>query len=295
MWFIVVSIPPVLVIVGTWFGFVIWRKAGLRSREFSLPRKKLHELSVDDVKPKVDLMTSRLAWFATALVFLLSSVFGVLVSVVVILEMRRDSLGRSLIIGSSFVTAIMILVFWIKRSRQHLGPRFLDKLMRKTSERTVSPRWIGFFNGFAFAAIAFIVGGSCSVIASLGRSSDEVNRQVSDLGMLLFAGAVFLVASVLEINQLHRWSGVVVSEHVRPEIHNAAAVMAGTVGLLFSFMLAATYVPAVVVLQYRAAAVNQSVGSNLQNAFRIAVVLSPLLVGLGSSLWSSSSFGQPSR
>src|SRR5256885_198134 len=83
--------------------------------------------------------------------------------------------------------------FWIGRSRKPLGPLFLDKLMEETSGKIV-PHWLtGFFNGFAFVAIAFIVGGSCSVIASVGRSPDDVSRQVSGLGMLLFAGAVFLV------------------------------------------------------------------------------------------------------
>src|SRR5256885_297316 len=192
MWLVI--IPPVLVIVGTGFGFIIWRKAGLRSEHsFSLPDKDLKELSIDEVRTMVDLMTSRLAWFATATVFFLSSVSGILVSVMVILQMRSDYLGRFLIIGSSLITAIMILGFWIGRSRKPLGPLFLDKLMEETSGKIV-PHWLtGFFNGFAFVAIAFIVGGSCSVIASVGRSPDDVSRQVSGLGMLLFAGAVFLV------------------------------------------------------------------------------------------------------
>jgi hypothetical protein len=206
--------------------------------------------------------------------------------------MRSDNLGR-FIIGSSLVTAITILVFLMRRSGQPFGPVFLDKLMKETSEKIVPPWLIRFFNGLAFAAVAFIVGGSCSVIVSVGRLPDEVSNQVSNLGMLLIAGAVFLVACVLEINQLHRWSGVAVPKDVRSEIHKAAAVMAGTVGLLFSFMLAAMYVPAFVVLQYRASDVNQSVGTTLQNVFNIAVVLSPLLVGLISSFWNSSSGQAP--
>jgi hypothetical protein len=293
MWFFI-FIPPALVIAGTWFGFIVWRKADLRNPQvFSLPDKFLVDLSIDEVRPMVDQMTSRLAWFATAIVYFLSSLYGVFYSVIVILRMRSDNLGRSLIIGSSLVTGIMILVFLMMRSGKPFGPVFLDRLMEETSEKIV-PLWlIRFFNGLAFAAVAFIVGGSCSVITSVGRSPDEVSRQISNLGMLLFAGAVFLVTCVLEINQLHRWSGVAVPKNVRPEIHKAAAVMAGTVGLLFSFMLAATYVPAFVVLQYRASAVNQSVGSNLQNVFNIIAVLSPLLVGLVSSLWNSSSGPAP--
>jgi hypothetical protein len=293
MW-LAVCIPPGLVILGTWFGFTIWRMAKLRSEEdFSLPDKNVEDLSIDDVRPLVDRMTSRLAWFATAVVYFLSSVSGIIVSVLVIWRMRSDNLGRYLIIGSSLVTAGVILRFWMRRSGDPVGPLFLDRLMEETSGKIVSHRLIGFFNGFAFVAIAFIVGGSCSVIASVGRSPDEVSRQVSNLGMLLFAGAVFLVTCVLEINQLHRWSGVAVPKDVQPEIHKAAAVMAGTVGLLFSFMLAATYVPALWVLQDRASAVNQSVGSTLQNVFNIVVVLSPLLVGLISSFLNSSSSPAP--
>jgi hypothetical protein len=292
MWFFV-CIPPALVIAGTVFGFIIWRMAKLRSKDFSLPDKDVIELSINDVKPMVDLMTSRLAWFATAVVYFLSSVSGILISIIVIVRMRSDSLGRFLIIGSSSATAIIILVFWMRRSEENLAPPFLDKLMKETSEKIVHHRLLGFFNGLAFVAVAFIVGGSCSVIASVGRSPDEVSRQVNNLGMLLFVGAVFLVACVLEINQLHRWSGVILPNEVRPEIHRAAAVMAGTVGLLFSFMLAATYVPAFVVLQYRASAIDQSVGSTLQNAFNIVVVLSPLIVGLISGFWNSSSEQAP--
>jgi hypothetical protein len=292
MWLVV--IPPLLVIAGTGFGFIIWRKANLRSKYvFSLPDKEFDKLSIDDLRPMVDQMTARLAWFATATVFFLSSVSGIFVSVLVILRMRSDNLGRSLIIGSSSITAIVILGFWMKRAGEPVGPLFLDRLMEETSGKVIPQGLIGFFNGFAFVAIAFIVGGSCSVIASLGRSPDEVSRQVSGLGMLLFAGAVFLVTCVLEINQLHRWSGVILPKDVRSEIHRAAAVMAGTVGLLFSFMLAATYVPAFVVLQYRANDVNLSVGSTLQNVFNFVVVLSPLLVGLISSFWNSSSTPEP--
>jgi hypothetical protein len=168
-------------------------------------------------------------------------------------------------------------------------------MIRKTSGNVVSPRWlIAFFNGLAFVGIVFIVGGSCSVIASGGRSADEVSHQVNELGLLLFAGAALLVTSVLEINQLHRWSSLAVTKDVRPQVHKAAAVMAGAVGLLFSFMLVATYVPAIIVLQDRAVAVNQSVGSTLSSVFHIAIVLSPLLVGLGSGFWTSSSFDQSS-
>lgn len=282
MWF-AVYIPPVLVIAIFAVGFIIWRKAKLRSEElFSLKGKDPKRLSVKDVKPMVDLMTSRLAWFATATVFFVASLSCIVVSLKVILEMRSDSLSRSLLIGLPPVTAILgYLGFRLLRSSQYSGPLFLDQLLNKTSGDVVSLQVIGFFNALAFVGIAFIVGGSCAVIASTGRSPDEVSRQVNDLGMLLYAGAALLVTSVLEINQLHRWSGIAVAEDVRHEIHRAAAVLAGTVGTLFSLMLAAAYVPAFMVLQSRGVPAN---------AFHFGVVLSPFFVGLASTVWSSFSW-----
>lgn len=294
MWFVVL-IPPLMFIAISWSGFYIWRKADLRNPKFfSLPDKDPDKLSIEDVRPIVDRMTSRLAWFATAIVFYLSAFISIVASIIVITQMRSDNLGRFLIIGSSLALPVIFLIFWIwqtGRPVQPAGPLFLDRLRKETSEEIVHPRLIGVFNVVAFFAIAFIVGGSCSIISSPGRSPDEVSHQVSNLWILLITGAIFLVTCVLEINQLHRWSGVAVSNDVRPEIHRAAAVMAGTIGLLFSLMLTATYLPAVTVLQYRASAVNLSVGSPLQNVFNIVAVLSPLLVGLVSSLWNSA-FGQ---
>jgi hypothetical protein len=281
-----------LILVATIFaaGIIIWRRAKLREPDFALPAKPLLELTVKDLKPLVDRLTYRLAWFATATVFFIVSLSSIFVSVMVIREMRSDNFGRILIIGLASLAAIITLVVWLKRSKQHSGPLFLEELIANTSEK-FAPHWfVGLGNALAFIGVAFFIGGSCSIIASTGRSAEDVSRQMHDLGILLYAGAAFLVASVLEINQLHRWSGDCVSEDVRPEIHRAAAVLAGTVGTFFSLLLAAAYVPAVVILQYRGAPVHQTVSSALQSTFNLALVLSPLLVGLASSHWNSSSW-----
>lgn len=287
MW--LVFIP--LILVGAIFvsGFIIWRRAKLREPDFALPAKPLLELTVKDLKPQVDRLTSRLAWFATATVFFIVSLSSIFVSVMVIREMRSDNSGRILIIGLPSLTAIITLVVWLKRSRHHSGPLFLDELIANTSEKIVSHHFVALGNALAFIGVAFIIGGSCSIIASTGRSAEDVSRQMHDLGILLYAGAAFLVASVLEINQLHRWSGDCVSEDARPEIYRAAAVLAGTLGTFFSLLLAAAYVPAVVILQYRGVPVHQTVSSAIQSAVNLALVLSPVLVGLAPSLWNSSS------
>lgn len=288
-------IPLILVAIIFAAGYIIWQRADLQNPDvFALPEKALGELTVKDVKPKVDRMTSRLAWFATATVFFIVSLSSIFVSVMVIREMRSDKFGRILLIGLPTLTAIITLVVWLARSKKHSGPLFLDEMIAGTSEKVVSPRFVGLGNALAFIGVAFIVGGSCSVIASTGRSAEDVSRQMHGLGILLYAGAAFLVASVLEINQLHRWSADSVPEEVRPQIYRAAAVLAGTVGTFFSLLLAAAYVPAVVILQYRGVPVQQTVTSALQSAVNLALVLSPVLVGLAPSLWNSSA-GQSSQ
>jgi hypothetical protein len=200
--------------------------------------------------------------------------------------MRRDYFGSYIIILSLVSPAI--IVYWLMRAKVNSGPRFLDNLIEKTSGEVVSHLQLGFLNSFAFVGIAFIVAGSCSVIASTGRTANDISHQVDNLGMLLYAGAALLVTSVLEVNQLHRWSGVIiVAEDVRHEIHRAAAALAFTVGVAFTLMLGAAYLPAFVVLRSRGIPVNQSIGSGFQNFINLAVVFSPLLVGLASSFWSS--------
>jgi hypothetical protein len=279
--------PPVLFVFFFAFGVVVWTKAKLRSMEFWLPTENPHELSVAEVKEKVDLMSSRLAWFATATVFCISAGVSILTSILVILDMRRDFLGRALAIGISALVAGAILgYFWVTRS-QYSGPRFLDELLDRTSGQIV-PHWIlGLANGLAFAGIAFIAGASSSVISSPGRLAEEVSRQVDDLGWLLYAGAALLITSILEINQLHRWSGIAVLEDVRHEIHRAAAVLAGTIAVFFTLVLAAAYIPAFLVLRLRVIPVHQSIGSTFHTVLNVAVIFSPMVVGLASSFWNS--------
>jgi hypothetical protein len=294
---IAVLIPPIAVVVVTAFSWWMWNIANLRSKEFDLSKefelpkevelsKDISTLSVEDLKSKVDTMTSRLAWFTAITAYVISAMACILVSVIVIREMRRDQFGRYIIVLVS--VSLVNLIYWLFRSNENSGPKFLDKLLERTSGDVVSHRVLGLLNGLAFVGIAFIVAGSCSVIASTGRSADDISHQVDSLGMLLYVGAALLVTSVVEINQLHRWSSVVLtSEDTRHEVHRTAAALALTVGVAFTLMLGAAYLPAFLVLRSRAIPVHLSIGSTFQTAVNLALVFSPLLVGLASSFWNS--------
>lgn len=282
-------IPPLLACGVLGAGLFTWWKADLGSAQFALPSdKEPSKFSIDEVRPIVDHITARLAWFVAAFVFFVSSLTGIGLAIEVMLRMRTDLFGRLLIVGPTSVVAIAIIRFWLKRSEQYSGPSFLGRLLRETVEKVIPHKLIGFFNGLAFAGIAFIAGGSSSVILSTGRTASDVIYQLDSLRLLIYGGAALLVASVIEINQLHRWSAVIVPQDIGREIHRVSTVLAGTIGTFFSMLLAAAYVPAFLIIQDRAAVVGvTSDAISLKNLLSVGAVLSPLITGLSSTILSS--------
>jgi hypothetical protein len=275
--------PPILVILVTVFSMFMWVKADLRSNLFQLEYDDPRDIASRDLKHKVDNMTARLAWFTTVTVFFLAALACVGVSGWVIRQMIH---GWSLIIALT-VVSLATIIFWLVRAKEYSGPSFLEKLLDRTSGAVVGHRVIGFLNGVAFVGVIFIVGATSSVIAGTGRAAEQISQQVDYLAVLLYAGGALLVTCVLEVNQLHRWSAVDVSEDARKHVHRAAAALALTVGVAFTLMLLAAFVPAFIVLRDRAALVHQSIGTSFRNTVNLAVVFSPLVVGLVSSFWNS--------
>lgn len=291
--------PPVLS-MGTVAAVVLVARRLIQVDVDHLGLAPLLRVPAGDLALGVQEIAARLVWGMSAVVLVVACVATAVAAVVVLDRALLDSgVGPSrFALTVATVGAVAVPAFVVARfDFGGVTSTLVNETFARTGLRGVSvlPNAL---HGLSFASVALVLAASCAALGRPPGTGDRVDhlvRQLRRLQVLLYVSALALVAGVVEVTALMRWSTVLLpSSAAADAIRSLATIWPAIVGTTYTLLLIAVFVPAMAILAHRGRALapdrdpkaadrwmeEQGLRSPLTaQVSRVLAVLGPLLAG----------------
>jgi hypothetical protein len=196
-------------------------------------------------------VNARLMWAITALIFCLAFGLVLFTSIGPIVCVDPDDRKWVLI---PLAGAIVIAV-WLPAYQPSLQATPLHAALTSYAElfHVGILDYVRWFEAIRAIGIILLIAGSVATFVVACRKKPDLEQQLRRFKSLFNAGAVFLLAGVLEVYARYRWPLTFVTDTTaQASLQSTAAMVAATAGALYSVVLLVAYIATTFVLRQQA-------------------------------------------
>lgn len=246
-------------------------------------------------------LAARISWAVAAMLFSVFFVFTLVACHTVMFRCGCAEHAVPVSIATTIAGAAWTLLMLALRDSPYVGPDLMQDHLDNSAFllEGVKPA-LALFNGFAVWAALVVIATSSVVIANEidprdDDSQEQLSRQFRGAKILTYCAAALLVTGVFEIAALHQWPAHGIdglSDETRAAIEKTGAALSTGAGTIATLVLAAAYLPLIMVLRQRAyrvvrpwerteawLAMHGFALQPTQQLAKLLLILSPLLAG----------------